>query len=169
MSGLEALMAGRTDPFGTLLPPMAKPPAAGPNPDRASSGNILTGGLAGGGADGPLPHTPGLGGPRPVTHDPDVDGAPRARSAGARLGAAHPGSASTLSRLWVRSQPIGFESTATGFVAERYRPHLRYRAASQQPGFAVSGFVAGFAPSETFGDNAECHWTLHTAGSVVGG
>ena len=69
MSGLEALMAGRTDPFGALLPPMAKPPAPGPNPDRVSSGNILTGGVAGGGTAGPPPPTPGLVAPAalPVT------------------------------------------------------------------------------------------------------
>ncbi|MCG8543937.1 MAG: hypothetical protein MJE12_06980, partial [Alphaproteobacteria bacterium] len=43
---------------------MAKPPApAGPKQDRASSGNILTGGVAGGGAVGPLPPAPRLAAP----------------------------------------------------------------------------------------------------------
>ncbi|MCG8543944.1 MAG: hypothetical protein MJE12_07015 [Alphaproteobacteria bacterium] len=89
MSGFEALMAGRTDPFGALLPPMAKPPAAGPRPDRAASGNILTGGVTGGGTVEPPPRLPEHAAPATLPTISTLNRAPRSRNTNARLGAAH--------------------------------------------------------------------------------
>ena len=73
MSGLEALMAGHTDPFGALLPPMAKPPApAIPNLGGVANGNISAGSVADSGSVGPPPPTPGRVAPAPLPAGPTL-------------------------------------------------------------------------------------------------